>query len=83
MFKGKAAELESKDLFVERPRVGPLLGLLALAVAAEFILPRSEKPKKRGGKKRNDGRLRRYSRPRGGDSFGYPQRGWKDILLRV
>jgi hypothetical protein len=42
MVKDKAAELASKKLPVERPRVGPFLALLALAVATEFILPRSK-----------------------------------------
>jgi membrane protein len=67
MFKDKAAELESRDLPDERARVGPLLGLLALAVATEVLLPHN-----------NDSGGRVANTP---SEISAP--GWRDILLRL
>jgi membrane protein len=83
MFKRKAAELESRELLVEQPPLGSLLALLALAVATEFILPRSKAPEEREARKETTAP---YPKARGREATtpsDIPPRGWRDILLRV
>lgn len=82
-FKGKVADLESEKLPVQRPGVGPLLAVLALAVAAEFILPRTNDTVEQQAKNETTAA---YSDARGREATTpseIPARGWKDILLRV
>lgn len=83
MVKDKAAELASKKLPVERPRVGPFLALLALAVATEFILPRSKDTEEQEARIETTGAC---ADARGRDATTPSQissLGWRDILLRV
>jgi membrane protein len=82
MIKDKAAELKSEGFPEERPRVGPLLGLLALAVATEVLFPRKDSREREARKDTTracaDARGRKANTP-----SEIPARGWKDILLRV